>query len=372
MKHIVLFTLAAAAAAAHAGQPVERFRGADRFTFCFGSAEARYGNLDATVTILVKADFLGDQSFTSPTTTPEARSDKAAGSLDFTIKLSDFDVNLPPDPVTLAGTDLGSDRLRHVADTVLPGPYHIQGVYNGIDVDITVQNVHVTAKLDSQASNSVTLPWVNPVLGELCDVQLDDDPSGGGSTVSAVPAQVSGYIVSPLFKVRSLRVDVTGIDQSGQVPAHLIRPTGFNVALGKLGSGTTASLRELDGDALMVCKYLVPNANAAPINVEFTANGQVPQYLSLWSVGRMANSGQFSQTLEMYDFAGSGYAGGDVRTDPIGTSFVPRKLDATGDVSRYFQGQDALRARYRIRQTGIASVALWCSEHDQVGWIVTP
>lgn len=366
------FTLFALVCTAHAGQPIERFRGIDHLTFSQGSSESRYGNADSNVKITMQLFILGQQVYNTPSSTPESAYAKMPGTLDFSLKLSDFDPTLPPDTVTLTGADLGGDLMQHTVDTVLPGPYHIVGNYNGIDVDITLSNVHVTGTLRSQGSNTVTLPEINPVLGEYIDVQFDD-PAGFNNNLVAVPGQVSGWAVSPIFTVQSLRVDVTGIQQAIQALAHIVSPSAFTVTFGKKDTGDATSLAAFDGVPLRVCRFLVPNVQVAPVTVEVTGTAPgVPGYISLLSRSRMSTSGVFMQSLDMFDFAGTGYTSGDTRSDSITTAYSTRVLNGTGAASRYVGSGNALKARYRVRPTGVVSSSSWCADHDVVGWIVTP
>lgn len=367
---LIAFVLAASSLA-HAGQPIVRFWGADHMTFSQGSADPRFGNADADVQVSMNVFILGNQTFSGTSTSPEARFNKSAGSLNFTLRLSDFDPTLPPDLVTMVGQDTGNDTMRHTTNSVLPGPYHMAGSYNGVAFDITVSNVQVTGLINSQCSNNVVAPSVNPVLGEFCDVQFDDIV-GSNNTITAIPGQVSGWVVAPTFTVRSMRIDVNGIQQAGQVPAHIVRPSSTNVQLGRVDAGSTTSLGDADGDAFRICKFIVPNQQVAPVTVELFSNvTTTPQYLSLIASSRMTVTGVFQQTLELYDRNG-GYAAGDTRTDPMSTTYTNRQLDATGNVVRYLGQNEQVRARYLVRQTGPASSSSWCAEHDWAAWIVTP
>lgn len=373
MKRLLVLALVALSPFVQAGQPIERFRSAAQFTFCQGSIDQRYGNADATYKITMQVFILGQQVYTGPSYSAEAPYSKTPGTLDFTIKLSDFDPTLPPDTVNMIGTDLGNDQMQHITDSLLPGPYTIVGNYGGVDVNLTLRNVRVTALLKSQNSNNVVAPTVNPVLAKFCDVQFDDMNAGAGNNILAIPGSVSGWVVSPVFTVSSMRIEVNGIQQAGQVPAHLVPATSHRVVLGRQDAGNVASLSAVDADALRVCKFIVPNQQVAPVNVEVeTTIPGSPQYLSLVAVSKMDTTGLFQQTLDMFDFAGSGFASGDARTDAVTTTYQTRKLDATGSLTRYQGSGDLYRARYRVRQTGPAASPSWCADHDQVAWIVTP
>lgn len=355
------------------GQPVERFRSADHFTFSQGSAEARYGNSDATVKVTMQVTFLGQQVLTNPSTAAETRFNKVFGSLDFEIKLSDFDPNLPPDTVTMTGSDLGGDLLKHTADQVLPGPYVVQGTFSGTPVNLTLSNVHVTGALFSQGSGSVTLPWVNPVLNELCDVQFDDVNGGSQNTLTAVPAQVSGWVVSPLFSVQSMRVDVTGIQQAGQTPAQVVAPDTFLPNLGRTDVGNVGSLAGADSNVLRICRYFVPNVLVPPVNYQVTATlSQAPQYISMFSVSRMDSAGSFKETLEMFDYSVGTYLPADSRADVVTNSFNTRKLDVTGSASRFVGPGNVVKARRKVEATGFVAKYAWCHEQDQLVWLTTP
>ena len=373
MRTCLLIVFAALVSSAWGGQAVERFRSADHFSFCQGSQEARYGNADALVKVTMQVLFLGQQTFTNASSSAETRFNKAPGTLDFTIKLSDFDPNLPPDTVTMSGADLGADVLRHTTDETLPGPYNVQGTFNGVDVNVTLTNVHVTGTLVSQGSNNVTSPLVNPVLGQFCDVQLDDLDGGSQNALAAVPAHVTGWVVSPIFTVQSMRIDVTGIQHAGQIPAHVVAPDDLKVPLGKLDHGDLASLSDLDTDSLRVCKFFVPNLTIDPVQIKVFAHlFEVPQFLSLYSTSRLTVAGSFQQTLELFDQSTQSYGDGDFRVDPINLSMATHRLDATGDLSRYVGQGGVLEARYKVKQTGFSASYAWCSDVDQLVWVTTP
>jgi len=155
----------------------------------------------------------------------------------------------------------------------------------------------------------------------------------------------------------------------------VIEPTSYTVKLGKAASGNVASLKSADGDALRVCKFLVPNAQAAPVNVEIDGSSPVasPGSLSFAVRSKMASSGQFSQTLDMFDWNANGFDPVDVRTDALTTSYSVHELAGSGSLGRYVRSGDGqLRARYRVRVTGVSSVALWCHDVDRAVWYVAP
>lgn len=369
---VSLFIISCSACQAFAGQPTERFRSATRFTMSQGTADPRYNNADSNIKITLDVFLLGTQVFNNPGNSPEAIYNKTAGSLDFSIKLSDIDPTLPPDTVTMVGSDLGNDLMSHTANSTLPGPYHLTGTINGTSYDLTLSNIHVTGNLLSQGSNNVVLPYINPVLTDLCDVQFDD-PVGSNNTIVAVPGTVSGWVVSPVFTVRSMRVDTTGIQQAGQVPAHVIAPSSYMVTLGRVDAGGLPELQSIDNNAMRVCKFFVPNAVVPPIRVEVTTQlSALPQFLTGLSNAHMFNGGSFQQILRLYDYSQNSFGTGDNRTDAINLNYEFRFLNCTGPLSKYIDANNNVKMRFEVKPVGPVSVPFWCSEMDFLGWVVTP
>ncbi|MCW5936588.1 MAG: hypothetical protein KIT11_04700 [Fimbriimonadaceae bacterium] len=151
-----------------------------------------------------------------------------------------------------------------------------------------------------------------------------------------------------------------------------VAPGSFTVRLGRLASGNVQSLAGRDGDSLVVCKFIVPNQFVEPINVEIdgTAPGSNPTSLSFTVLSRMDTTGSFSQILDMYNWQTNSFDATDVRTDAVGTTFTERTLNGTGSLGRYVGGGNALRARYRIKQTGPAGASIWCQLTDRAVWTV--
>ncbi|MBS1715746.1 MAG: hypothetical protein JST30_15575 [Armatimonadetes bacterium] len=159
------------------------------------------------------------------------------------------------------------------------------------------------------------------------------------------------------------------------IGSTVVEPVSYTVKLGKASSGDVSSLRSADGDALRVCKFVVPNAQAAPVNVEVEATSPyaVPTSLSFAVRSKMASAGQFAQTLDLYDWNAGAFDPVDTRTDALTTSYSVNELAASGALTRYVRaGDGAVRARYRVRVTGVSSVALWCHDADRAVWYVAP
>ena len=146
------------------------------------------------------------------------------------------------------------------------------------------------------------------------------------------------------------------------------------VKLGKNTAGNNRSLFKTDGDMYRMCKFVVPNQNAHPVNIEVegTCNYSSLSALAFHVNSRMANSGQFGQTLDLYDWSTSSFSATDTRTDPINTTLTIRDLAATGALSRYLSPDQVLKARIRVKATGVVATQLWCMEVDEANFTVTP
>ncbi|MBS1721802.1 MAG: hypothetical protein JSS66_02220 [Armatimonadetes bacterium] len=160
----------------------------------------------------------------------------------------------------------------------------------------------------------------------------------------------------------------------GTPSQYQLAPTSFTVNLGRVDRGNLASLAQQDGDALRVCRFIVPNQQFAPVAVQLDTTCPVnsASSISFRAVSRMQQPGLFSQTLDCWNWSTNNWDGVDLRTDPVDTTTTTRELVGTGDLSRLLRSDGALRARYRVRQTGPASAFAWCHEMDQAVWTIVP
>lgn len=164
----------------------------------------------------MQALFLGTQVFEEQGGVNEFKLIKARNSYNINLPLARLNPLFPNEILPLVGTPLtnGTD-VRWLGDRTYPGPYRLQGEVNGIAYDLTLRNVR--AQVDITGRFRFVADFLNPVLNELVDVQYEDFDGGIGNKVSVVPGQVSGWIVSPIFQVTRIRVDVTNIQHAGQV-----------------------------------------------------------------------------------------------------------------------------------------------------------
>ncbi len=144
--------------------------------------------------------------------------------------------------------------------------------------------------------------------------------------------------------------------------------------LGRLTSGNLESLEAIDGDSLVVCKFIVPSQQAFPVTFEVKGivSTVTPSFLRFTVRSRMLASGQFEQELVMYDYVSNGWDKTDLTTGPLGTTTKDMEVVGTGNLSRYVHPSGLTWARVRVHQTGPSAITQWCSEFDRAGWYYAP
>lgn len=152
-----------------------------------------------------------------------------------------------------------------------------------------------------------------------------------------------------------------------------VAPGTATVLLGKKAAGDASSLAALDGDALKVCRFLVPNQDAAPVTVQL--DGTLPSFpMNLWLsvTARSANAGAYTLRLDFWDRDALAYDPRDLSTGTLGTGFALQECVAKGDLARYVGPFGEVRSRVRVSTVGPAASAGWCAEFDQAVWHAVP
>lgn len=233
---------------------------------------------------------------------------------------------------------------------------------------------------------------VDRTVDSLVNIALSTDRPdilGLPSGVSILPGQSSGAYVAGTAVVATPQVAKITAQLGTQhvagayaetnltiLPSQIVvAPSSFTVNLGQVNTGNVASLSADDGNVLRICKFIVPNQQVAPVTVQIDGSAPVTSAtgLKLEFRSRMQSSGVFSLTLDLWNWSTNNWDTTNVLTTGTNTSFVLNTLTATGSISNFLRSSDgALRARYRVRQTGPSSAILWCQETDRANWIVTP
>lgn len=154
--------------------------------------------------------------------------------------------------------------------------------------------------------------------------------------------------------------------------ARQVNPDSFTVRLGQVTSGGLAQIADIDGHALRVCKFIVPNQIVAPITVEVDGTSPIasPIAIQFRTYSQMSVTGSFSVTLDLYNWTTNAFSATAVNTTPITNVWKAAGVAADAPIARFISGTNKMRARYRVRQTGPASSNAWCNDLDQAVWFV--
>lgn len=159
---------------------------------------------------------------------------------------------------------------------------------------------------------------------------------------------------------------------TGTNPEVTAVPQSFSLVFGRQDAGNLGSLAAIDGDALRVCRFIVPNATVPPVRVQVDSTVVLGQLETLvFSLhSRMVHAGAFALELELFDFASGQYR--DLASGALGSSYVTQSVVGGGNVNGFLGAGGALRARYSVRNTGPVAVSAWCHEADQAKWVAAP
>jgi hypothetical protein len=136
--------------------------------------------------------------------------------------------------------------------------------------------------------------------------------------------------------------------------------------------GTLADAAESDDSYLSFHPGLTLNSAEAPVWLVFDANlpSDSPNCLDLVLESQTATAGQFSTTLEAWNWNTQSYDVVDVSKASSGTDTVVT-AGLTSDISNYVQpGTGAVRSRVGWRSTGFATAYPWEAKLDQLVWKV--
>ncbi|MBS1721800.1 MAG: hypothetical protein JSS66_02205 [Armatimonadetes bacterium] len=176
----------------------------------------------------------------------------------------------------------------------------------------------------------------------------------GTYSYSAGHARGSGFLLTPV--------------------STIVPPTSLTVVAGKQTSGNLQSLASVDGDALAVCRFIVPNQQADPVQVRVEASlAWAPMALWFKSTAKVTQVGAYSLSLSLYDWQASMYDSLTATISPLTTSYSNSEAIAKGDVLRFVRsGDHQVRALLKVRAAGPSASSAWCAQFDQAVWEAVP
>ena len=150
-----------------------------------------------------------------------------------------------------------------------------------------------------------------------------------------------------------------------------VLPDSFSVFRGTQTGGNLNSLKNLDGNALIVRAGLVLFPSEPPVQlvVNGTANWEHASKMSIHVTG-WANTPGLSRRVEMYDWVAGAYV--NVSDVPSGTSSNSVDVALT-DPDRFIQpGTRLVRAKVSAYRSGLTLLWPWSYLFDQVTWTINP
>lgn len=224
---------------------------------------------------------------------------------------------------------------------------------------------------DTSTTNTGGLKLVDPNTGATTDLAPN---APGTPDIQDIAPRGTGLIGArnSLFSVSTGNGFETLVGTGGYTDLRGLavrqNPLQFNtiaVKLGKLDTGNVTSLMRREGQVAQFSKFLVPNQQVDPINVEATfATATDPAELraigAYW-VGKMNTTGTFLLTLEILNVATNTFeilAAGTVATT---TTEVLGSVSAP--VTNYFSGNKVV-LRFRIKPTGPVTSNNWATQVD--------
>lgn len=140
---------------------------------------------------------------------------------------------------------------------------------------------------------------------------------------------------------------------------------------GRVVSGGLAQLGAEDGQAMVVAKGLVVNANEAPIRLVFEGDCKWKDVSKVqFTLRHRVNTAGLQQTLELYDWVTNSWVETQVNTAPTADT----TFSVTGPNPDRFVEQTTkrMKARLQIKAVGPTAVSDWNTSIDFAGWIVNP
>lgn len=195
-----------------------------------------------------------------------------------------------------------------------------------------------------------------------------DTGVGNYDIPTGVAAASLGEVVATGFTFINNQADM---DTFQIRPILLIRPDSATIRLGRLNSGTLASLYSDDNDYYEMCKFIVPNQTVAPVNVEFDAvvPAEYPIRTIAFDTAVKANTPGLQQDTQLWNWLNNSWDP-SVYTN-LNLAEVKTRVDGLPDPN--VDGTTRrVRARIRVKPVGPVTVNLWCVQIDQVGWRIRP
>jgi len=185
----------------------------------------------------------------------------------------------------------------------------------------------------------------------------------------------AGLVTGPLGEVVYTGATHDGLAYDTQTfqirPILLVQPSSYTLRLGRRDAGNLASTYADDNDNLRICKFIVPNQSAPPINIEFdsTIPADYPIRTIEFQTIIKANTVGLQQDVQLWNYLKNGWD-----TSALTSVTLNEQLTTTpGLPDPNVEGTTRnVRSRVRVKQIGPVTLSIWCAELDLAGWRVAP
>ncbi len=150
-----------------------------------------------------------------------------------------------------------------------------------------------------------------------------------------------------------------------------LAPTGNTINLGKVSSGDLSSLAADDGNALTVCKFIVPSQTSPIVRMTqtYTTTKPSPTAVELDVKAKLVNAGAFKIRGFQHNYSTS--SDDQVIADTTLTlSYATYTGTASGTLTNYVSG-GAMQTKVEVQQTGPSTVTAPCVSFEFINLKVT-
>ncbi len=159
---------------------------------------------------------------------------------------------------------------------------------------------------------------------------------------------------------------------SGGSTTETLAPNGNTINLGKVSSGDLSSLAADDGNALTVCKFIVPSQTSPIVRMTqtYTTTKPSPTAIELDVKAKLVNAGAFKIRGFQHNYSTS--SDDQVIADTTLTlSYATYTGTASGTLTNYVGASNAMQTKVEIQQTGPSTVTAPCVSFEFINLKVT-
>ncbi len=144
-------------------------------------------------------------------------------------------------------------------------------------------------------------------------------------------------------------------------------PHDQTVSIGRISSGDVASLASFDGNAEVLCKFMVPSFQSPIIafRCDFDSPSANPTAIQAQVAAKLHDSGLFRASVYLHNFV-TNTDDGLVLGQPLGSDYAWTLGDAQGNLTDYIGQDNTVQCAVTVSQTGPVVISLPCVAFEAV------